>query len=542
MSILDDVDGGAFSLRPSARDAHVESRTYDDSPLILRTVWRAGERQVTVVEALVLGPIQALVREVRAAGAAVEMDVVVRPSGQRTHAASLLRGHGRVLDLEVREGMSVLAPQPWSVADDGARCRFTAAAHGPSYVVLTAGDSEPFDATRALDDSRMRWREKVGHVEAIALRPEAEHVLGSTRCRELLRVAAAVLVGLHNEAGGIVAAPTTSLSQWPGSARCWDYRYCWLRDASLAAQALLRLGLAEAASAIGAFIGQVVTDSGVRPVVRVDGTGTPPERTLDGLRGYRGATPVRFGNAAADQLQIDVAGEVLALADELGSCGVLPSALAGASPQLAGWIKANWHQPDHGIWEIRGRSRRYTHSAVMAWAGLDAASRLAAQGLIPAGPGTPSAADGIRAAILGSADPALQLHTGGGGADAALSEAVATGFVEATGPVATATLDLIASQLADHGVLQRYRGTQDLLDDPCAPFVFPAFWLASAETRAGRDGSAWLRDAVATAGPLGLFGEVRDPGTGGPLGNYPQVQSHAALVTALVAPPASRRQ
>ena len=540
MPILDAVDGGAFSLRPAASDAHIETRTYDDSSLILRTGWRAGEQRVTVVDALVLGASQALVRDVRTAGAAVEMDVVVRPCGERAQSASLLHAHGRVLDVATREGVRIVAPQRWSVDDDGARCRFTATPHDASYVVLTSGDAEAFDARRALDDSRTRWRDMVGDVEAIVLRPEAERALGSARCRDLLRVSAAVLLGLHNEAGGVVAAPTTSLPQWPGSARCWDYRYCWLRDASLAAQALLRLGLADAA-AVGEFIGQVVTDSGVRPLVRVDGTGAPPERTLPGLRGYRGAKPVRVGNAAAEQLQTDVAGEVLALADELGSCGVLPSSLAAAAAQLAGWIEAGWRRPDHGIWEIRGRPRRYTHSAVMAWAGLDAASRMAARGLIPAGAGMRAAAGAIRGSILGSGDAPLQLHTGGGGADAALSQAVETGLVEAAGPVATATLDLIASQLADHGVLQRYGGTQDLLDDPCAPFVFPALWLASAETRAGRDGSAWLRGAVATAGPLGLLGEVRDPDTGGPMGNYPQVQSHAALVTALVAPDAARR-
>lgn len=271
-------------------------------------------------------------------------------------------------------------------------------------------------------------------------------------------------------------------------------------------------------------------------MVRVDGTDAPPERAMPELRGYRGAGPVRFGNEAAEQLQVDVSGEVLALAGDLGASDALPESLAAASHALANWIESNWRTPDNGIWEIRGQARRYTHSAVMAWAGLDAAVRLAESGRVPGRVSWLQAADAIRRDVLASGGTALRLHLDGGTADAALSAAVDTGFLDAQSPVATATLELIGTELAGEGVLQRYGGTQDLLDDPCAPFIFPTFWLASAETRAGRDGSRFLRAAASAAGPFGLFGEVCDPVTGGPLGNYPQVQSHAALVMALVAP------
>ena len=532
MSILDGPGGGSFAVRPADSSAQVESRVYDDSSLMLRTVWRAGERRVTVVDALVLDGTPALVREVRADGVAVAMQAVVDPAGSRAGHVRL-RAHGSVLDIAAPARVRVTAAAPWSLGDGGAQCEFHATTDA-SYVVLTSADAGAVDPSRALADTRRRWRAALAGIDAVELRPEAERALGEQRCRELLRVSAAVLVGLRNEVGGIVAAPTTSLPQWPGSARCWDYRYCWLRDGSLAAQALLRLGLTGAAAAIGDFIGQVVGDSGVRPMVRVDGTDTPPERAAPEVRGYRGARPVRFGNAAAEQLQVDVAGEVLALAGELGSADALPESLAGASRTLAGWIEANWRTPDHGIWEIRGHPRRYTHSAVMAWAGLRAAARLAESGRIPGGVSWLQTADAIHTAVLASAGAALRLHVDGGAADAALSMSVDTGFIDPASPIATATLDLIAAELADNGVLQRYSGTQDLLDDPCAPFIFPTFWLASAETRAARDGTRWLRSAVSAAGAFGLFGEVRDPVTGGPLGNYPQVQSHAALVMALV--------
>lgn len=536
MSILDRADGGAFVLRPADSSARVESRSYDACSLILRTVWRAGDSRVTVVDTLVPGGTPALLREVRASGPPVDMRVVVDARGPRAESAARLRAHGAELDVLAPVRVRVTAPGPWSVDDRGARCEFHATSDAAAYVVLAA-EQRRIDPAAALAATRARWRAALAGIDWIELRPEAERALGVDRCRELLRVSGAVLLGLRSaESGGIVAAPTTSLPQWPGSARCWDYRYCWLRDGSLAAQALLRLGLTDAAASLGGFLGQVVADSGVRPMVRVDGTSAPPEQEAPELPGYHGARPVRFGNGAAEQLQVDVAGEVLALAGELGAADALPESLAAASSILAGWIESNWRTPDHGIWEIRGEPRRYTHSAVMGWAGLGAAMRLAESGRLPGRVSWLHAADAIRRDVLASAGTALRLHIDGGAADAALSAAVDTGFLDPGSPIAAETLDLIAAELADDGALQRYSGTQDLLDDPCAPFIFPTFWLASAETRAERDGTGWLRSAASAAGAFGLFGEVRDPGTGGPLGNYPQVQSHAALVMALVAP------
>ena len=539
MSILDGPGGGSFVVRPAESTASAVERAYDDSSLILSTVWRAGDRRVTVADALVAGgSSSSLVREVRSNGLPVDMHVVVRPRGPRAESRGRLHLHGSVLDVDGPVRVRVTAPRPWSVDDQGAHCEFTATRGSASHILLSGADAAPEDAARALAATRERWRAALAGIALIELQPEAERALGEQRCRELLRVSAAVLLGLQcEESGAIVAAPTTSLPQWPGSARCWDYRYCWLRDASLAAQALLRLGLTDAAAGIGEFIGRVVADSGVRPMVRVDGTHAPAERALPELPGYRGAGPVRFGNEAAAQLQVDVAGEVLVLARELGSADALPDSLVAASHTLAAWIESNWRTPDHGIWEIRGQPRRYTHSAVMAWAGLDAAVRLAESGRLPGRVSWLHSADAIRRDVLASSGRALRLHVvDGGAADAALSAAVDSGFLDAGSPVVRATLDLIADELADNGALQRYSGTQDLLDDPCAPFIFPTFWLSSAETQAGRDGAGWLLSAVSAAGSFELFGEVRDPSTGGPLGNYPQVQSHAALVMALIAP------
>jgi GH15 family glucan-1,4-alpha-glucosidase len=279
-----------------------------------------------------------------------------------------------------------------------------------------------------------------------------------------------------------------------------------------------------------------VVDAGLASVVRVDGSAAPLERVDARLSGYRGARPVRFGNAAADQLQLDVAGELLEFAAALAAAGALPDALAGAVAPLVRWIERHWNEPDHGIWEIRGTPRRYTHSRVMAWVGLDRAAGLAESGRV-AGDAASWRALASHIRTLTCTGAALDLYGTDSGADAALSAAVTNGFLDPRGDIAAATLDLVAHDLEDGGLVHRYRGARDEISDPCAPFVFPTFWLAWAEAAAGRDEVPWLAAAVATGSPLGLYGEVRDPDGGGPFGNFPQVQSHAALVQALIDAP-----
>lgn len=539
MPILDDTDGGEFSLRPAGA-ASVESRAYVRDSLVLRTVWRQGAARLTVDEALLLEEHPTLLRAMRSDGGAVIVQVRVRPAIPNAPHGLQLRDELLVVGEPARA--QVAAPARWSLNAEGGVCRFSVAPGRTEHVMLAgAGAPLPTAATETIERTVRRWRARVAPAHTAALRADAVRVLGHDRCRELVAVSAAVLSGLRYEGGGIVAAPTTSLPQWPRSARCWDYRYCWLRDAALAGGAMLRLGLVDTAHALGEFIGGVVAEDGVRPLVRVDGTAAPAERTDPGLAGYRGARPVRFGNAAADQLQLDVAGEVLEFAFALARADALPGSLAAAVQPLAAWIAGRWDAPDHGIWEIRGAPRQYTHSRVMAWLGLERAARLAGRGLARGdAPAWQGLAENIRAAVLPAGGAALQLHPTGGGADAALTLAVQNGFLDPAAPEAAATLDLIARELDDSGLLQRYRGSRDLLADPCAPFVFPTFWMSTAEAEAGRDGTRWLEAAVSASSPLGLFGEVRDPQSGGPLGNFPQVQSHAALLGTITGPGAVR--
>jgi GH15 family glucan-1,4-alpha-glucosidase len=369
----------------------------------------------------------------------------------------------------------------------------------------------------------------------------ASTVLGDTTARHLLGQTAAVLTGLRQRGGGIVAAPTTSLPQWPGSSRTWDYRYSWLRDTALAGMAMLRAGLLHDAAGLGEFLGSATTSLPPVALLRVDGSASPRELTLDQLRGYRGARPVRLGNAASDQPQLDVAGEVLEFAACLAEHEALPPSFARGAARVADWTAEQWSQPDHGIWEIRGRPRRYTHSRVMAWIGLTKAAALADEGEIADGAERwRAAAQDIRADVLRGTGP-LQLTDAGGGADAALAQAVLSGLFEPGDRRAEATLDAIGDGLDRNGLIDRHEPAQDASTDPCGPFLFPTFWMAEAQQRIGRDGSRHFAAAASARGSLDLFGEVADPNDSSPLGNYPQVQSHASFLLAATDQPARRR-
>jgi GH15 family glucan-1,4-alpha-glucosidase len=341
-SILDGDRGGTFSLRPVQPNARVISRRYHARSLVLETVWEVGRARLFVDEALALADGPLLVRRMRAEGGAVAVHVAVEtPAWPGQHAS--LRILDTALEISGADRVAVHAPSAWEATPDGARCGFAVLPAEAQTVTLASADAST--TAPSIETTLTRWRRVI---------PEIRQAAGAAPgTAGLLETSAAVLLGLRRNDGGIVAAPTTSLPQWPQSARTWDYRYCWLRDSSLAALAMLRLGLVDAARSLGAFIGSVVVESGPLPLVRLDGTAPPTETAIPELAGYRGARPVRIGNAAAGQAQLDVPGEVIELATALARAGALPAELGAAVPVLAGWLVQHWREPDNGIWEIR---------------------------------------------------------------------------------------------------------------------------------------------------------------------------------------------
>jgi GH15 family glucan-1,4-alpha-glucosidase len=535
LSILDDVVGGQFTLAPADPGSTVIERACEPGTLVLRTVWRSATGELTVHDALAWDGSPRLVRTLRARG---RVDVVVQlalaPNAARAHASASAAGgtllvHGGGVDLVV------VAPGEWSVDDDGvSRCRFPVDSALCSVVLGNAGVALE---SASLDGTRAHFATAVPNLVALTPNAMASTVLGDTTARQLLRQATAVLTGLRQRDGGIVAAPSSSIPQWPGSARTWDYRYSWLRDTALAGMAMLRAGLLHDAAGLGDFLGEATTSLPPAALLRVDGSAPPREQTLDHLRGYRDARPVRLGNAASEQPQLDVAGEVLEFAAGLAAREALPQSFARGAARVADWTADHWNEPDHGIWEIRGRPRRYTHSRVLAWVGLTHAAALADEGEIVDGAERwRAAARDIRADVLAVTGP-LQLTDAGGGPDAALAQAVLCGLFDAGDPRASATLDAITQGLDRNGLIDRHDPEQDPSKDPCGPFLFPTFWLADALQRIGRDGSRHFAAAVSARGALDLFGEVADPNDNSPLGNYPQVQSHASFLLAAIDAP-----
>jgi GH15 family glucan-1,4-alpha-glucosidase len=540
-SILDEKRGGAFAVRPSASAAHVVSRRYHQRSLVLETTWQVGSQQLIVDDALGWDGPPRLVRRLRTVGGAVEVEARMDPAFDWGNTAV----HWRVDDntLTGSAGASsimVTSPGAWAVSPGRASSHFSLdPASRNATMVFQNTQDQRHGATGVdhIERTLEAWRRALAGAPAPDFATSAVGVLNESALRDLAVTSAAVLVGLLQRRGGIVAAPTTSLPQWPHSSRTWDYRYCWLRDASLAGDAFIRLGLVEYAAGLGAFLGGVIEHGGLRPVVRVDGGDAPEESELSFLDGYGGARPVRSGNAASSQLQIDAAGEVIQFAAALFDAGALPVELARAIRRLAAWLVDHWHEPDYGIWEIRGRPRHYTHSRVMAWAGLNSAATLVERGAVDGDALTwRRSARAIRAAVVSNRAGALELHDGGGGADAALTMCALTGFLAPGDPLLQATLQLIAAKLDRGGLLDRYEGQRDGLPDPCAPFVFPSLWMAMAQATTHHEPAPYLSAAFASRSPLGLWGEVAQPDDRSPLGNYPQVQSHASFVLATVEP------
>ena len=530
LSILDPARGGHFVVAPADDAAEVVERGYVPGTLVLRTVWQYGGARLTVLDGLACdGP----ARLVRLLHSTHRVEVVTRvamaPDAARSDAhvdtaGGVLHVTGAGLDLVVR------APSPWTVTGDGgAVARFSV---DPAGCAVVLGDAEGIAAEPALEPTLAWFAERTSAVSSVAVSPLAAAAIGEETARALLHQGAAVLAGLRQRGGGIVAAPTTSLPQWPGGSRTWDYRYSWLRDSALAGIAMLRAGLLADAAGVGAFIGEATTALPPAVLLRVDGTVPPAETTLDHLAGYRGARPVRIGNAAATQPQLDVAGEVLTFAAALAQHDALPATLREGVARVADWTAQRWRSADHGIWEIRGEPRVYTHSRVMAWTGLVRAAQMCEAGVISgAAAQWRRAAAEVREAVLARAGP-LQLHESGGGPDAALTEAILFGFVGADDPRARATLAAIETGLDRNGLLDRHDPAEDASAEPCGAFLFPTFWMAEALHLAGLDGSRHFAAAVAARGSVDLFGEVADPARRTPLGNYPQVQSHAAFIIA----------
>jgi GH15 family glucan-1,4-alpha-glucosidase len=484
-----------------------------------------------------------IVRRLVAKGAPIDVEVESDP---RFDYARSLPEWSVTGDLAVarhdESSVSFLAPWPWRVEDPGAIARGRVEPGTPVYTQVRWGGSPPEEPAPStlLAVTDAYWRGWVSPPDAPLRRVAARWHPYVERSELVLKLLS------YADSGVFVAAPTTSLPEWPGGPRNWDYRYVWIRDAAFTAQVFLLLGhLNEARAYVGWALdraAQLRDQDELRTVYTVDGLPPPPEVELTHLEGYRGSRPVRVGNAAADQRQLDIYGEILDSAALLEP--VDPAFVRDRWPlieRLAQRTVDLWAQPDSGIWEFRTRPAQYVHSKLMCWVALDRAIQLAeAFGKTEPVDRWRRVADEIRATILsrgfddslGAFVQAFDRHV----LDASALRIALDGMLPANDPRVLSTLAAVEKNLSRGAFVQRYVG-DDGLAGPEGAFLLCSFWRVESLARSGQMDRAlehW-RSLLEVAGPLLLFSEQYDPVANQPLGNYPQAFTHIGVLRAAFA-------
>ncbi len=348
----------------------------------------------------------------------------------------------------------------------------------------------------------------------------------------------------HGGTGGIVAAATTSLPEDFGGERNWDYRFCWLRDASLTLESLLESGYEDEARLWRDWLLRAVAGdpADLQIMYAVDGSRELPERTLDHLPGYAGSRPVRVGNGAVGQRQTDVLGEVMIALQMARRLGLEETADSWSLQRtLIDELAEHWDRPDNGLWEIRGPLRHFTHSRVMVWVAFDRAVAAAEKHGLP-GPVDHwrEIRDRVREEVLTrgfcTERNTFTQHYDTTEVDASLLVLSDVGFVDGDDPRMLGTIAAVEEDLMRDGFLLRYRtgsGVDGLSGDE-HPFLACSFWLVQAYAHAGRldDAHALMRRLLEVPNDVGLLAEEYDPAADRFVGNFPQAFSHLALVAA----------
>jgi GH15 family glucan-1,4-alpha-glucosidase len=539
-ALLGDRDHGHWRIAP-ASGAVATTRRYRPGTLVLETDFETDTGAVRIIDFMPPrgdgAPRFMRIVEGRAGRVPMNMELMLRPDyGSITPwIESVPDG---VAAIAGPDAFRLSTPVPLKAASGTVEAEFVAFAGSRDRFTLSWWPShqpspQVEDADSALARTNAWWREWSGRCTY-----EGEY-------RDAVLTSLIALKAMTSEpTGAVIAAPTTSLPEELGGVRNWDYRYCWLRDSVLTLEALLIGGYVEEAISFRDFVLRVATGDPANAQIMygVGGERRLSEFELPALPGYEGSAPVRVGNAASEQFQLDVYGEVIgagfAAAMQLGRIqeGLWPRWSA-----LIDHVETIWRQPDDGIWEARGPRRHYTYSKVMAWVVFDRALRLAERfGLdAPTARWTRTRDEIHREVCERGYDPERRTFTqyyGSSELDASTLCIPLVGFLPGADERVTGTIDAVRSDLGHDGFVSRYStdDTDDGLPGTEGQFLACSFWLVSALALNGRvsEARALFERLLDLRNDLGLLAEEYDVAHGRQVGNFPQAFSHLALIEA----------
>ncbi|RIQ36947.1 glycoside hydrolase family 15 protein [Jiangella rhizosphaerae] len=561
-SLLDAERGGYFRVAPD-HDGWQSKQLYLPGTAILITRFLTSEGVGEVIDFMPVLQGSAtsrhrIVRVVRVVRGQIRFVIDCQPRfdyGRGSHKTEITDSgvvfHGAdgpdvAVHVVRRADGATAEPARLSGSGDGFRAVVTGSAGDVGGIVLeTAPEGPPRELTREeiltiFEDTRDFWRRWVG----------SSRYRGRWR-EQVERSAMTLKLLTYAPTGAVVAAPTAGLPEQVGGERNWDYRYTWVRDGSFSIYALLGLGYAAEAEAflqwLGDRVGEAVDSAGgdhaspLKIMYRVDGSSDLAEEVLGHLSGWRESRPVRIGNGAFDQLQLDIYGEALDSV-ELGDANGLPLTHRGweSITRLVDWLYDHWDSPDDGIWETRGGRQHFTYGRVMSWVAFDRAIRMATRRARPADLSRWAAArDAIYRQVMDRAwdenRQAFVQHYDTSVLDAANLYLPMVGFVSPRDPMWRSTLRAMDDELVSDSLVYRYdpSASPDGLRGSEGTFSMCTFWYVDALAKSGRldDARLTFEKMLTYSNHLGLYGEEIGS-TGEQLGNFPQAFSHLALITA----------
>jgi GH15 family glucan-1,4-alpha-glucosidase len=542
-AILDDVKGGRFQIKPS--EAFRSDQAYIPNTNVLQTTFKTDTGKVTAVDFMpcyrtarskLTHPAE-IYRIVNCSDGEMELEAIFEPRLDYARGKTIVQTarHGVIAGKDT-ENVSLSSTIQFAIDSDKSICSFKLHKDQSAEFVLRYGSSQPkspavYRPYAKLECTVAYWRKKA----------EACDVSGTWR-EQIVRSYLALHLMLYTPTGAVIAAPTTSLPEEIGGGRNWDYRYAWLRDASLTLGAFFRLGHTEEGLGFFNWLVTLCDKCGAKAQILYDIDYEHPvdEQILEHLEGYKGSKPVRIGNGAYNQTQLDVFGEMLDAAHNFLEMGGYIS--RGTWQSMESFVEAacdNWKKPDSGIWEIRGGPYHFVHSKLMCWVAVDRGIRIAERlgygdNLTRWRQVAKEIHNDISENGWNANKKAFTQHYDTEVLDSSNLLMPLFDFLPITDERIISTLERTKEELSWKGLLRRYR--TDLADDGLSgsegAFLWCTFWLVRNTIRMGEleEAKALYNRLLSYSNHLGLISEMVDPDTGELLGNFPQALTHLAII------------